>query len=232
MTDLHPDLPHLASEHPVVFGWLPDRNRAELALADLMAAGLSEQDVTLVEPSTARASAASLASAVVPVSGTRNGSSRERESSIGGGIATLEPDDDVSTIEEMDDSESAAEDAMYPDSGHSYSEEDVHDMEALLGDAAAQRARLRRPETDLSEIAVEGLGLVVGEGSFGTQLLEARYRGGLGAVRRWLWGESTPGIEGETCVLAVDATAEGPSVEEIESVLESRGARFIRRTGS
>ncbi len=111
------------------------------------------------------------------------------ESSVGGGVSTSSPDDDVSSVQEMDDSESTAEAMLYPEAGESFSSQDAHDIERLAqtgsvditgigpsgvsGSAEAEEIALDSLYQDLSVILLPGWGAVFGDGGLATDLTAA-----------------------------------------------------------
>jgi len=234
MNTIHPSLPHLATDHPIVFAWFANRNAADLALTDMFAVGFTDQDFTLVEPLPASADPAdeSLEASLATTPGGSVVRAAPDESEVGGGIATSSANDDVSQVEEMDDSESAAEDLLYPRGGRSFGDEETAELDNAANHGfqttEEETLPLRRAEIPYTEIDLPGLGRLIGEGSFGTALLEARYRGGIPAVRRWLWGENAKGIEGDGCVLALDITPNSPPLDELEASLQQAGAKLIQ----
>lgn len=108
------------------------------------------------------------------------------ESEVGGGISTSTPADDVSYVEELDDSQSAAERMLYPDSGESFGGQDAHDIErfantgsldligigqdGIAGSSRAEDNALASLYQDLSVIVLPHFGLVYGDGMLATEL--------------------------------------------------------------
>ncbi len=114
------------------------------------------------------------------------------ESDVGGGISTSSPDDDVSMVEELDDSQSIAEEMLYPDSGESFGGQDAHDTErfantgsldftgigegGLAGSSRAEDGALESLYQDLSVIVLPHFGVVYGDGPLATELTAVAVR--------------------------------------------------------
>lgn len=104
------------------------------------------------------------------------------ESVVGGGISTATPDDDVSAIEEMDDSQSIAEEMLYPEGGRdTRSNESLRridpDVDLRVRDdsgvAGAEGGIGVAPMVVLMPTVIPGLGVVLGEGLLATSLMDA-----------------------------------------------------------
>ena len=136
------------SHHPILVSYFASPDEAELAIADLMDEGLSSQDFVLLklgEQETGRTDP--LEYVVAPFAGSESRisddteDSAERESEVGGGIATTSPNDDVSALQEMDDSETVAEDQMYPSENHSIGDEQTRDVARAANEGAFDTTR-------------------------------------------------------------------------------------------
>ena len=235
-----------ARNTPLVISFFVHISDAELALADLMAEGLSEQDFTLVKfGANMDGEKHDALEDVIEPFGTKGNDegyltegSSERESQIGGGIATSSPDDDVSSIQEMDDSESVAEATLYPESGHSISQEDTTDIERISNAGFLQASKPASTHTKYAETIIElvpihGIGLVMGEGGFGERILEASIENGQEGVLQLfsqynsVMTHPVISIFGRGAVLAVDVDVTAPIEERICDILRVRNARAI-----
>lgn len=101
------------------------------------------------------------------------------ESQVGGGISTSTRDDSADSIDQMDDSQTVAEDQLYPESGRSFSSQEGHDV---VEAATSGAFNTTEPETDtigspladpapsieVSSLRVNGLGKVLGDGILAT----------------------------------------------------------------
>ena len=233
--------------HPVLVSYFASTDGAQLAVADLMSEGLSEQDFTLLRLSKDGESGGTdpLEYVVAPFAGNQSNLSDitegtpDRESEIGGGISTSSPDDDVSGPEEMDDSESASEDLIYPAEDRSRESDEAQDVEVEVttgfsGTAIPPRSYERAAEPVVDEIDLPGIGTLVGEGSFGTTVLDKVFKDGdmslawLAARFNERVGESGVSVGKTGAVLAIDVNATGPNPARIEEVLLREGAGWVR----
>jgi len=237
-------LPKGAIHHPILISHFDLTESAQLAVTSLMAEGLSEQDLTLLMLSdvAGKSHTDSLEHLVAPFSGgpaDDADTSATAESEIGGGISTTTPEDDVSAIEEMDDSETAADDVMYPSDDHSIGDEEVRDVEHAADkgffDTTNPGLRHRRiAEPLFEEIALPGLGILIGEGSFGSTLLDRVFKQNDTSLA-WLAArlngrdrEAVITIGNGGALLAIDVNAQGPNPDRIEEVLTGQGADWVR----
>lgn len=108
------------------------------------------------------------------------------ESKVGAGISTSSPDDDASTVAELDDSQTASEDMLYPASGESYGGLDAHDIErftrtgkvditgigrsGISGSSLAEDTALESLYQDLSAVILPHFGIAYGDGKLATEL--------------------------------------------------------------
>jgi hypothetical protein len=172
--------------HPLLIAQFPSDDLGRLAYADLLETGLTSTDLSLVllspeakgkphfnghSPETSTSSALGLGA--VPMKEAEG--SFMYESHVGGGISTSGPDDDVSSVDELDNSQEIAEESLYPASGQSYSEQDEGDRAAANTGFFAttipqKRHRARLPEAPDSDLILPGLVEVIGEGTLASQL--------------------------------------------------------------
>lgn len=170
------------------------------------------------------------------------------ESQVGGGIATDEPDDDVSAPEEMDESQSVAEDLTQPVRGASYGSEEFRDADAFAEYGSLNALQTHKtlvgepgvvPIDEISAIAEPGL-LILGDGHLALELLgltvnghsdppqEAVFR----ALVRVGVPEETAGIlvqklEGKGAILSVVETVGMVPIETIEAIVENSRAENV-----
>lgn len=144
------------------------------------------------------------------------------ESSIGGGISTSEPNDAADKVDEMDDSQSAAEDMSYPANDRSNASQEMLDVaqgaagsfdttapdQPSIGGAARSDSSI-----EVSAIEVPGLGTVLGDGSLATIATGA-------AVAASAAGAPPTGIE----AYLADAGMPGPQAEEAAECFRRGGA--------
>lgn len=219
---------------------------AELALADLVAEGISEQDFTLVKIGAKGSDGfvdalenviEDFGNKRIPPQNQLEGVS-DRESRIGGGIETSTPDDDVSEASEMDDSESVIEETLYPVTGHSIGMEQAYDVgnaaeKGFFDTIDPEKTETRKAENILTEFTLPAVGVVIGEGSFGERLTEAVFTVGpigIESLIAQIDGKLDPSelhFHNRGGILAVDAESTGPSEERIADILRNRGASFV-----
>ncbi len=243
------DVPEKTSTRtaPLFIAFFSHSNDAELALAELMAEGISEQDITLVKLGIDGQSNQpdALENVIEPFGNQRlinpdqaSGYST-RESRVGGGIDTSSPDDDVSAIEEMDESESEAEDLMYPPNGKSIGDEEAQEVRQGADSGFFETTRpsprkSRHAEPILTQIHLPDIGLVLGEGSFGEELIEVSI--GVGAVsglellinQYSAWIAKAPAeLRSMGAILAVDVEITGPVDDRITDIVTAHGAKAM-----
>lgn len=230
---------------PLLISFFAHTSDAELALSDLVSEGLSEQDFTLVkfgEQESANHFDA-LENVIEPFGNRRIASldqgegATDRESQIGGGIETASPDDDVSAIEEMDDSESISEEILYPSKGRSVEADEAGDIEigartGFFRTTWQVATHSKRAEPMLTEMELAGFGLLIGEGSLGEILLEAHLNGGSDGAKKVIDLFAGPDkLPSCSCrcgaFLAVDIVITGPDDERVSDILLQRGAQFV-----
>jgi hypothetical protein len=109
------------------------------------------------------------------------------ESRVGGGISTSNADDDVSGVDEMDDSQAAAEEMTYPANAQSFSSQERFDVAqgastGFFNTTKPGPGGLSGPEptndflpeeSELTSLIVPGLGLVIGDGNLATSVIGA-----------------------------------------------------------
>jgi hypothetical protein len=152
--------------------------------------------------------------------GQSQGLGLQPESAIGGGIATITSDDDVSEVSEMDDSQSAAEDLNSP--------------------FVATRAAVSDPDHDsddsLEEVTIPGFGIVLGSGALATAaLIFANHveTEGLSALEMFLRSEGVPAgtaaelvlvVHGGGAIIAVAIAPADTNPMQVEEVAMRHGA--------
>lgn len=243
-----------------LYSTFKDRELAEQTVGALLDAGVIPEDISLVtrlagsgsvdpayEPALQMVDAGKANLAELrygPVSHEEEGSDLY-ESQVGGGIATDEPDDDVSGPEEMDDSESVTEDLVQPIKGSSYSSEEFRDADsfAQFGSINSLRPRIAAtprsevaPIDEISAIAEPGL-LILGDGHLALELLGLTVNGYKDlpsqAVLRALSRVGVPAetartlasqLEGGGAILSVVETVGTVPIEQIEFLVEASEA--------
>jgi hypothetical protein len=237
--------PSAARNVPLIISFFAHTSDSELALADLMSEGLSEQDFTFVQFGD-RDSAGlieALECAVEPFARRRPAQTDQVEDSlgiesqIGGGIETASPDDDVSSVEEMDDSESAAQGLLYPAGGRSVEGEEAREIQIGANSGFFQTTKPAYPnskfcEPVLTSFRLNGIGLVVGEGSFGERIIEALSSEGVEGVQALIGQWMMPTKHGSRfldvgILLAIDVEVTGPLEDRVSDILRARGAQYV-----
>lgn len=143
-----------------------------------------------------------------PAAGMREGGPQRTryvvESPIGAGIATSSPDDDASTLDEMDDSQSAEDDLFTPAEDRPQSRHEVDDLQLTLETGFPTPMLEPDPVTDagvtpdheldesLDVVRVAGFGVVMGGGSFATAALDLIVPGDLARFESFLESEGVP----------------------------------------
>jgi hypothetical protein len=176
------------------------------------------------------------------------------ESVVGGGIATSTFNDDVSGVEEMDESQEVSENQAEPLQNRWYGMDDIADAErfAALGTIDAtrpttprlgsRRSRGADPhwERPYSSKVLGGIA-ILGDGALATELLASLVKdasnGALDALKASLnqGGVAASEVSDLARIFddggAVLAVAEAPGrvpIHEIESLVEASGGQFIR----
>ena len=231
---------------PLLISYFAHTSDAEIALSELISEGVSEQDFALVKLGEIahKNHLDALENVVEPFGNLRVNASEtaegtsDHESRIGGGIETVTPDDDVSAIEEMDDSETMAESMLYPASGHSIGGEEATDIEhftesGFMDSNPKPDRHAKHAERMLDEFEIPGLGIVIGEGGFGESLLEASISEGLPGVlsiinRYNSQVDSAPiSVAHGGSILAIDVDITAPIDDRMGDILRSKGATSI-----
>jgi hypothetical protein len=257
---------------PTVFGSFSRADLAETLLGALIEAGAAPEDLSLVVrrngvPSTDKLEELTSGNELIESgegepafyghAAIQTEGSDIYESEIGGGIGTSTPDDDVSSVEEMDDSQSASESMSYPANGHSYSDEEERDaLKATntgffhLTDTGPNGLGLVDPEGDshqklpseLSSLLLPHFGLVLGDGTLATELMGAGIAATVGGdpaarLQDYLEDQAVPhdlafmlakDFEGGGAVVAIATPPGGLDVDEIQRILEQTGAKNVK----
>jgi|GEM_PF-1662450 len=222
-------------DHPVVLGYFPSTSMAELALTDLTAQGVTEQDYALVKIGEVADPDDELDFAMEPMGNTRMGlqveaeGNPEFESAIGAGIATSGPNDDVTNVAEMDDGDDAAEDLMFPTSGHSFGDEERRDVATAANTGFFETTKPDRlPSAPAERTEIEqfqdGPGVVIGEGSLVDYLA-----GGQGNLSSLLENLGQSRTVGKGSILAVDVMPDGPNRERVVETLTANKADTVEQ---
>lgn len=188
-------------------------------------------------------------------SGSQTEGSFVYESRIGAGISTSSPDDDVSKVDEMDDSQTAAEEMSYPASAQSYSSQDRIDAARATrhgyfrttevgGDGLGLNPSPPRDAFDsgITSVIVPHFALVLGDGPLATAVMGAgvaAQRAGTPAanLQDYLEDQGVPhdlafmlakDFEEGGAVLAVAAPPGGIDSEAAVRVLEDSGALNVQ----
>ncbi len=212
----------------------PDVPSAQQALRSLLGDGISSDDISLVAHSegnqtSMEAGTGRLADATYLVgrdddpidsptpAGDEYRTSYLAESNIGGGIATSSPDDDVSQVAEMDDSQSAAEDMISPPEDRPYSRHEVDDLQETLKsgfpttvpeiDGPAPLGPDHEADESVYTIAIPGFGLVIGGGALATVALDfaGSSQEGRNHFKSFLENEGVPGSEASSMLETLEA---------------------------
>jgi hypothetical protein len=228
---------------PTLFAAFCNPGSGERAFSDLLDIGVQPEDLSLVISSKANGGQAIETSdrAVVYDAGSVNGlnnfvaghqrieneGSFVHESSIGGGISTSSRNDSVSGVEEMDDSQKAAEDELYPETGRPYSYQEAHDVAEAANKGFFNTTEPDEPTIgaiggpddgpeitfDVSSINVNGIGRVIGDGTLATLATGA-------AVAANTGGESAVGLSD----YLVDAGVPSEEVDDFYAPFSEGGA--------
>jgi hypothetical protein len=232
--------------HQVLLSYFGSVDQAESAVTDLISEGLKEDDFALLLlNSNSQEATEALEPLLAPQSpgvthlGDDTEGAADRESEIGAGIATSTPDDDVSGVEEMDDSESAAEDLMYPADDRDFADEEEAEVKLAADTGYFQttgpdRSPRRFADSTVDAIDLPGLGALVGEGSFGETILARVFQENdtslawLAAQLNEREGEDNVSIGREGALLAIDVNVQGSTPQRIEEIMSGRRASWVR----
>jgi hypothetical protein len=260
---------------PTVFASFTDPAIAERMVGALLEAGVAPEDISVVVKGEDRAffegGAGELGEsgeglALVDASESHTslfGSPRVEtegsytyESRIGGGISTSSSEDSVSGVEEMDESQEAAEQMSYPASASSYSSNEDFDVSQGANTGFFNTTKpgpeglgsqpdvepLVTGESDLTSLHVPGLGTVIGDGALATEVIGAGMateRGGNPAAtmqdylidqaisRDQAWLLANDFEQGGA-VLSVAVPPGTLDADAIQQVLENIGARNVQ----
>jgi len=233
------------TSHQVLVSWFKSPDEARLAVSDLMEEGLSEQDFALLQLNTAQGQHGdALEYVVAPFSGGQNMSDEtegasDRESEVGAGIATSRPEDAVSAVQELDDSETFAQDMSYPPAdGHSIGDEQTHDVkigadQGFFETTFPEDKSTIVAESMIDEIDIPGIGAIMGEGSFGELIMERTFKGHASDMN-WLSdrlnrkdNQREVSIGRTGALLGIDVSANSPNPDRIEEILRARYAAWV-----
>lgn len=259
---------------PTVFASFDNPEVAQRLLGALLEAGIAPEDLSLVikegdnlrideaeqfEESGAGMAMVDSGEAAPQMIGNPGGQTEGSytfESQVGGGISTSTRDDSVSGVEEMDDSQSAAEDMTYPASAQSFSSQERFDVAQGANTGFFNTTKpgpeglgvnpeqddILPEESELTSLIVPGLGLVIGDGNLATSVIGAGVateRGGNPAadMKDYLTDQDVPNdlawmlakdFEEGGAVLAVAAPPGGADFDVIQGILENVGARNVQ----
>jgi len=171
-----------------------------------------------------------------------------QESNIGGGISTATIDDSADNVEQMDDSQSAAEEMISPPEDRPASRHEVDDLQLTLDSGFPTPVPVIDPVTDagivpnheydesLDTLPIPGFGLVMGGGALATVALDFVNRPpaeGSNRFRAFLENEGVPGeqahemlqaVESGGAVLAVAVIPGETDPDALEVLAEQTGA--------
>lgn len=250
----------------ILYAAYSDPEVAERTLGELLEAGIAPEDLSLVAPAKNRpAVAKSRALKMVDAGQSHLDELRlglpgveaegypELESQVGGGISTDDPDDDVSFIDEMDDSQEVAEDVAEPISGRWYGLDDEEEarefaangaLDVTVPTSAGFGAKVRRRMTlhEGAPVSAEVLGglLILGDGPLATELLSTElarpdmlpedamktglYRQGVAPAEAI---SLTNSLSGGGAVLAVTEAPGRLPLHQLEALVEKSGASAL-----
>jgi hypothetical protein len=250
---------------PTVFASFTNGEVAERLVGSLLQSGVAPEDMSLIVKNN-HASLKDSNEALVMVdsgdsetigyghTGFQTEGSYIHESRIGGGISTSTADDDVSGVEEMDDSQEASEQMIYPASAQSYSSQERRDtVEAtntgFFNTTKTTREGLGLADVDknaigdeISSVAIPHFGLAIGDGALATSVMGAGMAdevGGIPAahIQDYLEDQGVPAdlafmlsadFEKGGAVVAIATPPGGADYDVIQQVLEEIGARNVQ----
>jgi len=166
----------------ILYAGYDERERAERTLGELLELGMAAEDLSLIALAPGVAASEKRAAALMVDSGRGLPPliPSERESKVGGGIATTQPEDDVSYVEEMDDSQSVAEDLAEPFKERWYGLDDEEDASRFADTGTIDATRppgtpftLRKPKGPTPSMSVQAVNgvLILGDGPLATEML-------------------------------------------------------------
>ncbi|HEY3782437.1 MAG TPA: hypothetical protein VGL56_15250 [Fimbriimonadaceae bacterium] len=250
---------------PTVFASFTNGEVAERLVGSLLESGVAAEDMSLIVKNN-HASLEDSNEALVMVdsgdaetirfghTGIQTEGSYVHESRIGGGISTSTPDDDVSSVEEMDDSQEAAEEMSYPASAQSYSSQERRDTvqatnTGFFNTTKPNQESLGLPNVDknaigdeISSVAIPNLGIAIGDGALATSVMGAGMADEVGGVpaahiQDYLEDQGVPAdlafmlgadFEKGGAVVAIATPPGGADYDVIQQVLEDVGARNVQ----
>ena len=246
----------------ILYAGYEHREDAERVFGELLELGVTSEDLSLVMKANGSHSAEAENARRMVDSGqvglednavTERGlDESDRESPIGGGIATSCSDDNVSGPEEMDDGSLAAEDMTDPAHHRSYGSEDIEDAEtfAALGSVDASRPVTPGFNRSLSQagrsserpfsVEVVGQAVIIGDGPLATETLADELREPESALPHVVEGTlRRTGVDPDEAaalsrylnnggaIIAVTETVGIVSFEQIEAYIEASGGAHM-----
>ncbi len=256
---------------PTVFGSYAHSEAAESLIGALLEAGAAPEDISVIVRTNATGNgevtegvggllAVDAGHAGTPLYGhvaVESEGSEIYESRIGGGISTSSPDDDVSSVGEMDDSQDAAEQMTYPDDQHSFSEDEERDVihaantgffnlsrtgKEGLGMVDSGEDDTSAVPSELSSIVLPGFALVLGDGPLATSLMGAGVAAVVGGrpaahLQDYLEDQLVPhelafllarDFEAGGAVVAIVATPGSLDSGILQQIMEQQGANNVQ----
>jgi len=262
---------------PTVFGSYSRKEAAESLLGALLEAGVAPEDLSVVVRADGQVKRGDnleegVTGLMMVDSGQTNAlmyghvaiqseGSEIYESRVGGGISTSTPDDDVSSVEEMDDSQDAAEQMTYPATEHSYSEQEEFDTLGAtnsgffnttkpgiegLGLVDSGEGRGMEMVSELSSVMLPGFALVLGDGALATAMMGAGVAAVVGGrpaahLQDYLEDQAVPhdlafmmarDFEAGGAIVAVAVPPGGLDSEVLRQILETNGAMNVQTVDS
>ena len=214
---------------------------AQLAMREILSDGISSDYISLLArdglPTTPSAGHLEDASYIVgrsddPLAGDLNFANTNplhelQESEWGGGISTSDPSDDVSGIEELDDSQEVADRESYALNDRPHSRGEVDEIQTTLATGFPTDMPVIDPVTDapqpsnfeiadsVDRVSVPGFAVVLGGGALATAALEIEPKKSRHALATFLADE---GVPGERAQSMLDEFEDGGAVLAIEIV--------------
>ncbi len=255
---------------PTMFGSYSRKEAAEMLLGALLEAGVAPEDMSIVvrmEGNSDGAEVEAQGKMMVDTGQTHapmyghvareTEGSQVYESRIGGGISTSSPDDDVSSVEEMDESQDASEQMTYPESQTSYSQMEDKDVNRAadlgfydlsnpgvnsLGLSDTGEDELIAFSDEVSSVVLPGFALVLGDGMLATSLLGAGLANAVGGqpaarLQDYLEDQLVPhdlafllakDFEEGGAVVAIASPPGGLEIDAIQRTMEQQGAHYVQ----
>jgi hypothetical protein len=234
---------------PTVFASFKNGEVAERLVGALLEAGVAPEDMSLVVKNE-NASLKDSNEALLIVdsgdaetinyghTGIQTEGSYIHESRVGGGISTSSADDDVSGVEEMDDSQEAAEEMTYPASAQSYSSQERRDTIQATNTGFFNTTKPDREGFGLTDVDKNA----IGDGALATSVMGAGMADEVGGVpaahlQDYLEDQGVPAdlafmlgadFEQGGAVVAIATPPGGADYDVIQQVLEDSGARNVQ----